>query len=129
MTKLDKENRYFYGRVSTKNQSLDVQAKYADDLDIPDENRLLETVSGAKLINRNIINFIETIPEGSELYAMKLDRIGRSLQDILQIIELCREKNIIVSIGGFGVIDNNAQSNLMVSILGSFAQFERDLIV
>ena len=129
MTKLDKENRYFYGRVSTKNQSLDVQAKYADDLDIPEGNRLLETVSGAKLINRNIINFIETIPEGSELYAMKLDRIGRSLQDILQIIELCREKNIIVSIGGFGVIDNNAQSNLMVSILGSFAQFERDLIV
>lgn len=129
MTEATYKNRYFYGRISTKNQSLEVQAEYADSLHIPVENRLLETVSGKKLMNRNIIKFIETIPEGSELYAMKLDRIGRSLKDILQVIELCRSRKIVISIGGFGVIDDNPQSNLMLSVLGAFAQFERDLIV
>ena len=129
MPKISRENKYFYGRVSTRHQSLDVQIKYADDLDIPKENRLMEKVSGKKLINRSIVNFIESIPNGSALYVMKMDRIGRTLRDILAIVELCRERNIVIDIGGFGVIDDNPQSNLMISVLGAFAQFERDLIV
>lgn len=129
MPKISRENKYFYGRVSTRHQSLDVQIKYADDLDIPKENRLMEKVSGKKLINRSIVNFIESIPSGSALYVMKMDRIGRTLRDILSIVELCRDRNIVIDIGGFGVIDDNPQSNLMISVLGAFAQFERDLIV
>ena len=129
MPKISRENKYFYGRVSTRHQSLDVQIKYADDLDIPKENRLMEKVSGKKLINRSIVNFIESIPSGSALYVMKMDRIGRTLRDILAIVELCRDRNIVIDIGGFGVIDDNPQSNLMISVLGAFAQFERDLIV
>ena len=129
MPKISRENKYFYGRVSTRHQSLEVQIKYADDLDIPKENRLMEKVSGKKLINRSIVNFIESIPSGSALYVMKMDRIGRTLRDILAIVELCRERNIVIDIGGFGVIDDNPQSNLMISVLGAFAQFERDLIV
>ena len=89
----------------------------------------MEKVSGKKLINRSIVNFIESIPSGSALYVMKMDRIGRTLRDILAIVELCRDRNIVIDIGGFGVIDDNPQSNLMISVLGAFAQFERDLIV
>lgn len=89
----------------------------------------MEKVSGKKLINRSIVNFIESIPSGSALYVMKMDRIGRTLRDILAIVELCRTRNIVIDIGGFGVIDDNPQSNLMISVLGAFAQFERDLIV
>lgn len=125
---MTKENSYFYGRVSTLHQDLNVQNNYADKLDIPVKNRLLEKVSGKSLKNRKLEKFIDTLNSGDILYVMKLDRLGRSLKDILYIVETCNQKGIVIDIGGFGRISNNAQSNLMLSIMGAYAQFERDMI-
>lgn len=126
---MTKVNSYFYGRVSTRDQDLSVQEEYANKLDIPKENRLLEKLSGVKLANRNLSSFIESIPEGGTLHVMKLDRLSRSLNDALAITEVCQERGIILDIGGFGVFDDRPGSKLMFQLLGAVAEFEHSLIV
>lgn len=126
MTKVE---RYFYGRVSTVNQDLKVQEEYADKLDIPKGNRLLEKLSGIKLANRKLQEFIESIPEGATLHVMKLDRLSRSLNDALAIAERCQQRRIVLDIGGFGVFDDRPGSKLMFQLLGAVAEFEHSLIV
>jgi DNA invertase Pin-like site-specific DNA recombinase len=61
---------------------------------------------------------------------VRLDRLGRSLQHLLSVVNRITAAEVgLVSIRDSGVDTTTASGKLMLSILGAFAAFERDILV
>jgi DNA invertase Pin-like site-specific DNA recombinase len=114
-----------YCRVSTQFQSLDSQLdalkKYGCE-DIYQEKQ-------SAIKNRpELAKLIEHIRQGDKIVVVKLDRLGRSLRDLIQLTEIFKEKGVeFVSIRD-NVDTSTAQGRLFFNIMGSLAEFERELI-
>ena len=71
------------------------------------------------------MNFLR---EGDTLVVYKLDRLGRSLKNILTLLEDFKNRGILFTSLQDNISTEGAIGQLMNNILGAFAQFERDLI-
>ena len=119
--------RIGYARVSTAEQNLDLQR---DALHAAGCERIhAETVSGGRSERPELARALEALRPGDVLVVWKLDRLGRSLKELVALVE---------AIGGRGAglvslsdpIDTtSAQGRLVFSIFASLAEFERSLIV
>lgn len=117
-----------YARVSTQGQDLDVQreALEADGC----ERIYLEKESGAKRDRPELNKMLEHVRPGDVVVVHKLDRLARSLSDLLEISDKIRAAKAELRIMGSEGLDSTTdQGRLMFSILGAFAEFERSLIV
>ena len=60
----------------------------------------------------------------------KLDRLARSVADLLAIVPRIRKKGASIEIGGLGLINgDDPVSMLLMNVLGSIAQFEREIML
>ena len=59
----------------------------------------------------------------------KLDRWARSMQELINDLELLKQNNVqFRTLKENLILDDNPTNKLMINILSSFAQFERDII-
>ena len=116
-----------YARVSTDGQTLDAQqaslkAAGADKV-------YAETISGAITDRKQLARAIAALTCGDLLIVTKLDRLARSTRDLLNTLAAVADKQ-----AGFKVLDNpamdttSAHGRLLLNILGSIAEFEREPI-
>ena len=117
-----------YGRVSTQAQSLDIQNEQL--LNAGCEKIFIEKQSGASTSNRQeLARALEFVREGDKLVIYKLDRLARSIVDLHKILNTLNSKGVkFKSLTDSAIDTTNPQGILMLNILGSFAQFERELI-
>jgi DNA invertase Pin-like site-specific DNA recombinase len=90
-----------------------------------------ETISGAvSWKNRALKEVIEGIKEGDVLLVPELSRLGRSLIEVLQVLNICTEKGAkVYSIKeGFQLNGDGLQAKIMRTQLALFAEVERDLL-
>jgi DNA invertase Pin-like site-specific DNA recombinase len=115
-----------YGRVSTDKQDTDPQQEQL--LKYGCEKIFLENVSGAALHKPQLTKAIEQLREGDELVVWKLDRLSRSLKDLLLIIEeISAAKAMFTSLTEH--LDTSGPcGTAMMQMIGVFAQFERAMI-
>lgn len=115
-----------YARVSTKDQNIDMQLralKKAGCKKIYQEN-----ASGIKT-DRPILNgLIEELRAGDVLVVWKLDRLGRSLQHLVGLIQLFTKKKIGLCSLKDPIDTTTSQGRLVFNIFASLAEFERDII-
>ena len=72
---------------------------------------------------------LEFVREGDTLIIFKLDRLARSIVDLHKILNLLNSKGVkFKSLKDSSIDTTSSQGILMLNILGSFAQFERELI-
>ncbi len=127
--------KYGYMRVSTA----DKQEFTRQEFILKDYNLDMifeEKISGTKkACNREEFEkMLEKLQQGDEVYFESMSRMARSMQDLIDttnfIVKTKKAKVIFIkenlSIGGESGTD--AMSALVFNIMGSFAQFERDLI-
>jgi DNA invertase Pin-like site-specific DNA recombinase len=117
-----------YARVSTAGQELEIQrqALEADGC----ERVYLEKESGAKRARPELNAMLDSLRPGDVVTVHKLDRLARSLGDLLEISQIIRKAKAELRIMGSEGLDTTTdQGRLMFSILGAFADFERSLIV
>ncbi|GMM68655.1 recombinase family protein [Alteromonas sp. MTD1] len=119
-----------FARVSTSDQDLSAQVIM---LRANGCNEIFEgTQSGVSKSNEDKIeDLIKYIRKGDIVLVTKIDRLGRSLKSILKTIERIHEKNATLK-SLDGAIDTSNESpfaKATISLLGTFAQLERDLIV
>lgn len=127
--------KYGYMRVSTA----DKQEFTRQEFILKDYNLDMifeEKISGTKkACNRvEFEKMLEKLQQGDEVYFESMSRMARSMQDLIDttnfIVKTKKAKVIFIkenlSIGGESGTD--AMSALVFNIMGSFAQFERDLI-
>lgn len=115
-----------YARVSTKDQSLHLQI---DALEQSGCERIYsEQVSGAKTDRIELQKMINQLRHGDVIVVWKLDRLGRSLRDLV---------NLVSKFSGLGVgfqslqdkIDTTTPTGkLTFHLFAALAEFERDII-
>lgn len=116
-----------YARVSSTGQNLETQLEKLKAAGC--EKILHEKESGKSAENRaELQKAIEFVREGDVLVITKLDRLARSMNDLTTITDQLNKKGV-----GFIVTDQNIDTTtstgkLLFNILGSLAEFERDLI-
>ena len=81
-----------YARVSTEDQNLDLQN---DALKQAGCDKIIEEkASGAKTDRAGLDEALSFLRKGDTLVVWKLDRLGRSLQHLIQVVNQLREKGI-----------------------------------
>lgn len=123
-----------YLRVSTIDQNL--EKNKADILHLANTKNLgqvqfiEETVSGRiSWKKRKIAQVIELLEQGDNLIVSELSRIGRSMLEIMQVLNIAMEKGInVFAIKGDWKLDDSIQSKIMAMVFAMAAEIERDLI-
>lgn len=114
-----------YARVSTSAQNLDMQVTALTDAGC--EKIYSEKVSGVAHRER-LQECMQYLREGDTLVIYKLDRLGRSLKDLLDIIEQLQKRNISLVSLRDNIDTSSTAGKLALHIFASLAEFERDLI-
>src|SRR5215475_6069828 len=92
-------------------------------------DKISKKISGAVTDRRELAKAIASLNQGDLLVVTKLDRLARSTRDLLNTTATITEKQ-----SGFKVLDQSAldttsaHGKLLLNILGSIAEFERELI-
>ena len=116
-----------YARVSSDGQSLDAQ--HATLMAAGCDRVIAEKVSGIVIDRRGLAKAIATLAPGDVLVTTKIDRLARSVRDLLNTLQAITDKG-----AGFKVLDQPALDTtspygaLLLNILGAMAQFEREMI-
>jgi DNA invertase Pin-like site-specific DNA recombinase len=115
-----------YARVSTLEQSLALQEtalKKAGCLKI-----FTDVASGKRADRPGLEDVMKFLREGDTLVVWKLDRLGRSVQHLIEILDVLHGRGI-----GFRSLQENihtesAAGRMFFQLIAVFAEFERELI-
>lgn len=118
-----------YARVSTEEQNLDLQVEA---LTAAGCDRIItdRAKSGATAA-QNRTGFSEAMDllgKGDLLVVWKLDRVGRSIADLIHLLKLFGDRGIEFRSLTDGIDTTTAGGRLVFHIMGALAEFERDLI-
>lgn len=117
-----------YARVSSESQSLDVQQSAL--VDVGCERLFVEKVSGASTQDRDQLRAaVDFVRDGDTLVVTKLDRLARSVRDLMDIHDQITKKGVSLRILNMGLDTTTPTGKLMLGVLGSVAEFERNMIL
>ena len=116
-----------YARVSTVDQNLDLQT---DALREAGCKKIFSDrgVSGAKAARPGLEKALDQIRQKDTLVIWKLDRLGRSLSDLLSIVEYLKERGAHFLSIQDGFDTSTASGKMVFSVIGAMAEYERNLI-
>ncbi|MGI9650849.1 recombinase family protein [Chryseobacterium sp. RLHN22] len=115
-----------YARVSNKEQNLDLQIEALEKAGC--EKIYQEKISGATKSRSELDKMIEQFREGDEIYVWRLDRLGRSLKNIIDLVLSLSDKGIIIKGLVDGVDTSTINGRLFLNLMASLAEYERELI-
>lgn len=122
---------YGYARVSTNRQELDIQLKTLKDSGATKIYK--EKISGAKAEKKELNKLLEVIKAGDTLIVTKADRIARSLSQLESFVMNLTSRGVSVHIKNMGLFTAESMDNpitkMLFQMLGSFAEFERSMIL
>lgn len=116
-----------YARVSTVDQNLDLQR---DALKRAGCTQIYEDkASGrAKTGRPELAAVLRSLRPGDSLVVWRLDRLGRSLADLVQIINELAERGVGFKSLTEQIDTSSAQGRLFLGVFGAMAQYMRDVI-
>jgi DNA invertase Pin-like site-specific DNA recombinase len=118
-----------YARVSTDDQDLSLQIDSLSAIGINLDNIFAEKISGAKTDRPQLDACLARLQQGDTLVVWRLDRLGRSVHHLVQLIEDLRNRGVGFRSVSDGLIDTMRPSGeLIFHIFSALAQFERRLI-
>ncbi|MCC8956132.1 recombinase family protein [Bradyrhizobium sp. Pear77] len=116
-----------YARVSTQDQHLTGQLEALKAAGADTIYR--EKVSGARADRPQLAKLMAAIKAGDVVLVTKLDRLGRSTRELLDLIERIGKAGAVFRSLGDPLFDtSSAQGQLLATMLAAIAQFERSLI-
>jgi DNA invertase Pin-like site-specific DNA recombinase len=118
--------KFGYARVSKNEQSLDVQIQKLTAAGC--EEIFQEKISGAKDDRPQLKALMNKLRKGDTLCVVRLDRLGRRMMKLVDLINEFKEKNI-----EFVSLENNIDTSnhfgmLLFNICAAFSEMERELI-
>lgn len=122
--------KYGYGRVSSVGQQLDGNSLPEQERQLRDagaEEIVLECYTGTEVDRPKFTPLLKKLKKGDTLFVTKLDRFARA-SDAGKLIEELVNRGVTVNILNFGIANNTPTGKLMLNIIFSFAQYERDMI-
>lgn len=114
-----------YARVSTKDQKLEMQLEALTSYGC--KVIFKEKISAAKE-RPELDKMMQQLRDGDQVVVWKLDRLGRSLRHLVNIINEFQERGVqFVSLND-NIDTTTSHGRLMFNLFAAFAEFERELI-
>ena len=115
-----------YARVSTRDQNLELQLDALHKAGC--ETIFQEHASGATKAHPELDRLLASLRKGDTVYIYKLDRLGRSLKHLLDMVAELEFRGVgLVSLTD-AINTTSAQGRLVFNLFTSLAEFERELI-
>lgn len=117
--------RVGYARVSTvdQNPQLQLDALQADGV----VRIFTDTASGATTARPQLQALLAFLRPGDTLVVWKLDRLGRSLRDLINLLADLEERGVMFRSITDGIDTSTPAGKMMLGIFGALAEYERDL--
>ena len=116
-----------YARVSTQDQNLQMQIEALERIGC--EKIFEEKVSGTKSNRPELLRALDMLRSGDTLCVWKLDRLGRSVKDLVNLVTQLLERGIQFKSVTDSIDTSSASGRFFFNIMASLAQMERELIV
>lgn len=119
-----------YARTSTLDQKAGLEAQLRDLEGVGCEKVFEEQVSSVDLTKREKLEeALDFVREGDVLVVTKLDRLARSVAHLVKITEHLESKKVDLRILDGAIDTSTASGRLMLNMLTSIAQFEREIML
>lgn len=123
-----KWNLVGYARVSTDDQELGLQLTALRNHGVPEGQIFKEHISGVAAKRPQFEKALKNLRRGDVFVVWKLDRLGRSLEELIRIMKSFEERGIQIRSLTEGLDTTTALGKFFFHLVGALAQFERDLI-
>lgn len=123
--------KYGYTRTSTKDkQTDDLQRRALIDAGVDEAQIFADQISGSKQTStRPGWSALETrLRDGDELVVWRLDRIGRSMIDVITTVGELQERGVRLRSLSDSIDPSTREGRLMLNLMATFAEYERELI-
>lgn len=119
--------RIGYARVSTQDQKLRMQL---DALEVAQCNRIFKDhgISGGKASRPGLDRALKTLKRGDALVVLKLDRLGRSVQHLSDLLVRLGSEGVHFCSLAEGINTTTPGGKLVYHLFAAFAEFQRDII-
>lgn len=120
-----------YTRVSTSSQDAQLQLDALVGAGVQKRDVFADVTSGSKTAveRRGMKKLLEHAEPGDTVVVWRVDRLGRSLIDVLNTVNLLRDRGIHVRSISDGIDPTTSTGRLMLNMLATLAEHERELIV
>ncbi|AKG24922.1 transposon DNA-invertase (plasmid) [Calothrix sp. 336/3] len=115
-----------YARVSTLEQNTDLQQDALKSAGC--EKVIVDKVSGTVAERPGLDKIKELLRDGDTLVVWRLDRLGRSLQDLISWAAYLEQRRIALHSLHENIDTSTSTGRLIFHIFGALAEFERNLI-
>jgi DNA invertase Pin-like site-specific DNA recombinase len=117
-----------YLRVSTTKQDTARQDIQLDKLGIKFDKEYIDKMTGKTKERPQLNKMIVEVKEGDTVYCESISRLGRSLKDLIDIIEQLVNKGVRVVIVKEGIDTESSTYKLLLAVFGGVAEMERETI-
>jgi DNA invertase Pin-like site-specific DNA recombinase len=115
-----------YARISTQEQNLNLQEDALKAAGC--EKIFVDKLSGATKERPGLIQSLEFLRENDTLVVWRLDRLARSLKDLISLVNELEDKHIHLISLTENIDTNSLNGRLVFHLFGALAEFERGLI-
>ena len=115
-----------YIRVSSFDQNPERQLE-----GIELDKRFIDKASGKDVKRPALAELLSYVREDDTVIVHSMDRLARNLDDLREIVQNLTRQNIKIQFEKEGLVftgEDSPMSNLLLSVMGAFAEFERSII-
>lgn len=119
-----------YTRVSTASQDPQLQLDALAKAGVENRDVFSDVTSGSKTAAQRpgMRRLLEYATAGDTIAVWRIDRLGRSLIDVVNTVNLLRESGIKLYSVQDGIDPDTTSGRLMLNMLATLAEYERELI-
>src|SRR6218665_174298 len=119
-----------YTRVSARSQDAKLQVDALVESGLQERDIFADVTSGSRTaISRpGMKKLLDYAEPGATVVVWRVDRVGRSLIDVLNTVKLLRERDVQVKSISDGIDPSTTSGRLMLNMLATLAEYERELI-
>jgi DNA invertase Pin-like site-specific DNA recombinase len=119
-----------YARVSTTDQKAQMQIDALMEAGVDRKRIFVDEMSGEKAARQRpqMIKLLDYAREGDQIFVYRIDRLGRSLMDVLNTVQHILEEGIELHSIADGVNPSTKEGRLQLGLFATLAEYERELI-
>lgn len=118
-----------YARVSTHDQNPELQIEALKRAGVSEDLIFVDRASGGTMDRPNLKRALKTAQHpGSQFVVWKLDRLGRTLGGVLEVLKMLKDRDIAFRSLTEDISTGGPMGKAMIHLLAVFAELERDLI-
>jgi DNA invertase Pin-like site-specific DNA recombinase len=119
-------SRVGYTRISTVAQTLEQQNAALEVAGVT--KTFSDVMSGARDDRPGLAALMDYVRAGDTVVVWKLDRLGRNTTHILETVQALTERGVTLVSTSDGIDSSTPAGRMMIGVLGSLAEYERELI-